>query len=244
MDLPHILAWVFASGAAVFVRLTGQGTLAGAVAGFVVAALAILGFGPGALLPLATFVFGSGVLTRLGRARKEAAGVAEPNRGRRGVRHVAAKLGLPALVAAAAIPEHRNGALVLAYVAALAGAFADTAGTEAGPLWGGGPVVAWRGRGLTRVTHGATGGISLVGLVASSIAAVAVAVAGWRSGLLPGLTAVAIAAGAGWTASLIESLIGGFRLGCVLGHFGRNLLVSVIATTAGWSAGAMGWGRP
>ena len=243
MNLSHILAWIFATGAAVLVRITGQGTLAGAVAGWVVAALAILGFGPGALLPLATFVFGSGILTRLGHARKEAAGMAEPNRGRRGVRHVAAKLGLPALVAAAAILDRPSEALRLAYVAALAGAFADTAGTEAGPLWRG-PVVAWRGGRLARVAHGATGGISLAGLVASGIGAIAVALAGWRSGLLPSTTALAIAVGAGWIASLTESLVGGLAFGRALGHFGRNVLVSVIATTAGWSAGALGWGRP
>ena len=243
MDPGRIIGLILAAGAALVVRFTGQGNWAGALAGFVAAALAVLGFGPGALLPLATFVFGSGILTRLGRARKERAGMAEPNRGRRDVRHVAAKLGFPAILAASVLvrPEASN-ALALAYAAALAGAFADTAGTETGPL-GTGPVVAWRGAKLERVEHGTAGGMSMLGILASIEGAGTVGVASLVTGLLPA-PAAAIAAGAGWIAAAIESLVGGLALGRALGHFGRNVLVSAIATALGFTAGACGWGRP
>ena len=243
MDLGRIVGLVLAAVAAILVRFTGQGNWIGALAGFVVAALAVLGFGPGALLPVATFVFGSGILTRLGLAGKERAGMAEPNRGRRGVRHVAAKLGIPAILAAIAIiRSDASRMLALAYVAALAGAFADTAATEAGPL-AKGTVVAWRGPKLERVAHGTTGGMSLLGILASVVGALAVGLASVVTGLLPA-AAAGIAAGAGWIASAIESVVGGVAAGRALGHFGRNVLVSAIATALGFTAGACGWGRP
>src|SRR5882762_2448877 len=103
-----------AAGAAV-VAGTGQGTRTGAVAGFGVAVVSILGLGSGALLPLAIFVLGAGALTRLGRPAKQAAGAAEANRGRRGGWHVAAKLGIPALLGVAGIMGHRGPPLSFAY---------------------------------------------------------------------------------------------------------------------------------
>jgi len=243
VDLGRIIGFLLAVGAAVLVRFTGQGNWTGALSGFVVAALAVLGFGPGALFPLATFVFGSGILTRLGRARKENAGMAEPNRGRRDFRHVLAKLGIPAILATIAIvrPE-ASATLALAYVAALAGAFADTAATETGPL-AKGPVVAWRGAKLERVPHGTTGGMSALGCLASVVGALTVGLGSIVTGLLPP-SAAAIAAGAGWIAAAIESMVGGLAAGRALGHFGRNVLVSAIATALGVTASACGWGRP
>jgi uncharacterized protein (TIGR00297 family) len=243
VDLGRIAGLLLAAGATILVRFTGQGNWAGALAGFIVAALAVLGFGPGALFPLATFVFGSGILTRVGRSRKESAGMAEPNRGRRDVRHVLAKLGIPAILAAIAIVRPAASAtLALAYVAALAGAFADTAATETGPL-AHGPVVAWRGAKLERVDHGTTGGVSALGFLASIVGALAVGLGSIVTGLLP-LPAAAIAAGAGWIAAAVESMVGGFTAGRALGHFGRNVLVSAIATALGVTAGACGWGKP
>jgi len=243
MDPGRILGLLLAAGAAIAVRFTGQGNWTGALAGFVVAALAVLGFGPGALLPLATFVFGSGILTGIGRTAKEEAGMAEPNRGRRGMRHVAAKLGIPAILAAVALARpDAAGALSLAYVAALAGAFADTAATEAGPL-GQGAVVVWRGARVERVAHGTTGGMSVLGIAASIVGAVTVGLASLITGILSA-PAATIAAGAGWIAAAIESMVGGLAAGRALGHFGRNVLVSAIATALGFTAGACGWGRP
>ena len=60
---------LLALAGAILILLTRQGTVTGAIAGFAVALLAALGLGMGSLLPLAIFVLGSGVLTRLGRAR-------------------------------------------------------------------------------------------------------------------------------------------------------------------------------
>jgi len=198
--------------------------------------------GPGALLPLAVFVLGAGALTRLGRPSKQAAGAAEANEGRRGGWNVAAKLGIPALLGIAGMLGHRGPPLSFAYAAALAGAFADTSGTEIGPL-GGGLAFALRDGRLQRLPHGTPGGVSVAGLIASAVAAIAVAWASTLSGLIAGSSAPGIVAAAGFSASLLESAIAATPFGRPLQHFGRNVMVSAVASAIGYWAGASGWGR-
>ncbi len=234
------LAWAVA-GAAVVV-LTGQGTWTGALAGLGVATVSIMGLGPGTLLPLAIFVLGAGALTRLGRSRKQATGAAEPNQGRRGGRHVAAKLGVPALLGLAGVFGAGGPPFSLAYAAALAGALADTSGTEVGPL-GGGVALGIQGGRLRRLPHGTPGAMSAAGLLAAAAGAAAVAFGSSVSGLIAGVTAAGVVAAAGFGASLLESVIAATPVGRWLGHFGRNLLVSVAAATVGFCAGAVRWGR-
>src|SRR5882672_7704005 len=177
MTLHHTapLGALLALGGAILILVTRQGTLSGALAGFAVALLAALGLGAGALLPLAIFVLGSGLLTRVGRARKERLGAAQEDRGRRGVPHVAAKLSLPALAGVLAfVHAAPEKSLAIVYVAALAGAFADTAATEAGPVLGG-RVFGLRGGRLAVLAHGAPGGMSAGGFLAAALAAFTVA---------------------------------------------------------------------
>lgn len=233
------IALALAVAGAAFVARSGQGTLAGALAGLAVAAAAILGLGPGALAPLAAFVLGAGALTRLGRDRKEAIGAAEGNRGRRDPRHVAAKLGLPALLGVTGLLAGDDRILAIAYTASLAGALADTAATEVGPLAGGAAVVLGGGR-LRRAEHGMSGAMSAAGLAAAAGGAAFVAASALGSGLVRPV-GVAIAAVSGFVAALTESLTARTRLGARLGHFGRNALVSagaaVLAAAAMWGIG-------
>jgi uncharacterized protein (TIGR00297 family) len=226
---------------AVLVLLTRQGTLSGAVAGLVMALLAAAGLGAGALLPLATFVLGSGLLTRVGRARKASLGAAEPDQGRRGARHVLAKLSLPAAASAMALfraapPE----ILALVYVASLAGAFADTAATEIGPLTGG-RALGFRGWRLVPVPHGAPGGMSPGGILTAAAAAGMVAASAFGVGLLDTASATWTAGAAGFLASLFESLLAGTSLGARAGHFGRNVALSIASAGLALSARALGW---
>ncbi|HEU4725363.1 MAG TPA: DUF92 domain-containing protein [Candidatus Eisenbacteria bacterium] len=230
-----------ACGAAV-VALTRQGSLLAAAAGMVVATASIVGLGPGALPPLALFVLGGGALTKWGGARKRAMAAGEPNEGRRGARHVAAKLAIPALVAAAAGLTGRADAWAAAFAAGLAGALADTAGTEVGPL-GGGSAYAIRGGRLARLPHGSPGAVSLAGLAASAAGSAAVAATAVVSGLLQGWTLAGAAASGGIAAALLESAVAETALGRRFGHFGRNVLVSAAATTFGWAAGLSLGGR-
>jgi uncharacterized membrane protein len=232
--LPTFVALLLALLGAGLVAFLGQGTLTGALAGLFVAFLAILGLGSGALPPLAVFVLGAGALTRLGRSAKEAAGLAEQNRGRRGAVHVAAKLGLPALLGLAGLldrshPSHGE-LLRLAYTSALAGAFADTAATEVGPLVRG-PAFALRGAALERVPHGTPGAMSTAGLVAAALGALATTAAASITSLIPP-AALPLSAGAGFGAAILESLIAPTALGRALGHHGRNAAISVLAAGA------------
>jgi uncharacterized protein (TIGR00297 family) len=236
------LGAMLAIAGAVLIVLTRQGTAAGAIAGLLVAILAAAGLGAEALLPLAIFVLGSGLLTRLGRARKERIGAAEADHGRRGVPHVAAKLSLPALASALALfhaaPEP---VLALVYVAALAGAFADTAATELGPVLGG-RVVGLRGATLVTLPHGAPGGMSAAGILASCAGSCVVALGGWSVGLV-GMEPASIAAAAGVLAGILESFLAGTALGARAGHFGRNAFLSLASAGLALSARALGWVR-
>ena len=132
---PPLAGLILAAAGAILVLATGQGTRASAIAGFVTAALLVLGFGAAVMAPLATFVLGAGILTRVGRRIKEQSHSAEANRGRRSATQVVAKLGIPALLGlVAAFSGDRQGWLAAAATASMAGAFADTAATEIGPL--------------------------------------------------------------------------------------------------------------
>lgn len=221
------------------VRVLGQGTWGAALAGFAVAAAMVAGFGPGIMAPLALFVLGAGGLTRLGRATKESKHAAERNQGRRGIAHVLAKLGIPAaLGAVAAVSAESRGWCAVAAAGALAGAFADTAATEVGPL-APGAVYQWRGARLVRAPHGSPGGMSVAGLLAGAAAAVAVGLAAWWCGVVTNGAASGAVAASGYAASLIESVVGASVVGERIGHFGRNVLVS--ALSAGLAA-ATAWG--
>src|SRR2546426_2410294 len=231
---------LLALAGAVVIVLTRQGTPAGALAGLIVALLAAAGLGAPSLLPLAIFVLGAGLLTRLGRERKTRLGAAEPDRGRRGTRHVAAKLSLPAFVSALALVRAApEGALALVDVAALAGAFADTAATELGPLVRGG-AFGLRGSRVVTLPHGAPGGMSAGGILASGGPAGAVALGAASVGLLSS-PAAWIAAAAGFVGSLLESLLAGTALGARAGHFGRNVFLSLASAALALSARALGW---
>jgi uncharacterized protein (TIGR00297 family) len=235
------LGALLALGGAILILVTRQGTLPGALAGFAVALLAALGLGAGALLPLAIFVLGSGLLTRVGRGRKEQLGAAEGNRGRRGPAHVAAKLSLPALAATLAILGLAPlPALTLVYVASLAGAFADTAATEIGPLFGG-PVLKFRGGRLEAIPHGTPGGMSLAGFKVAGLASLAVALGALAVGLLGTNGAIACVTVAGFLACVLESLLAGTALGARAGHFGRNVFLSLASAGLALSARALGW---
>lgn len=216
------------------VLVSRQGTPAGALAGLAVAALGILGLGPGTLLPLAVFVLGAGALTRLGRDAKERAGAAEAHQGRRGSIHVAAKLGVPLLLSVGGIVANGEVETLLGigFAASLCSAFADTAATEIGPLGHGHAVLLPGGR---RVPHGTPGAVSLAGLAAAAAGASACAGASVASGLIPAASWVH-AAGAGLLTTLFESVLTRTSPGRRLGHHGRNAASSILSAALAWAA--------
>jgi uncharacterized membrane protein len=242
-----IVALALAACGAAIVVITRQSSVRGAVSGMAVAATSILGLGPAALAPLAVFVLGGGALTRLGGGRKRAMAVAEPNAGTRGARHVAAKLAIPAIVAIVAWAGEGSiglaSKLSIAFAAALAGALADTAGTEVGPL-GRGPAFGLRRNGLVRLDHGSVGAMSAAGLAATAAGSAAVVATAMASGLIDGIHLGALVAVAGFGAAVLESLIANSTMGRRLGHFGRNVFVSAVATALGLGVALSGMGKP
>lgn len=233
-------AWgiIAAAAGALLVLVTRQGTAGAALAGFLVSGAMVLGFGPGVMAPVALFVLGSAALTRAGRARKERLRVAEPDRGRRRPAHVLAKLGVPALLGVFAALDSSTRAIAgSGAAAALAAAFSDTAATEVGPL-AGGRVLRLGPRGLEAADHGAPGGVSVAGLAAGAVAAIAMALLASRVAL--GITEGApfLIAAAAFGATLVESALGPTPTGRHLGHFGRNVALSAVAALAGYAAAA------
>jgi uncharacterized protein (TIGR00297 family) len=240
---PALWGVLFVLAGALIVLLAGQGTRSGVLAGVGVALPIAIGLGPGAVASLAVFVLGAGALTRLGRAAKDRRGLGEGDEGRRGVPHVLAKIGLPAIIGVAALLHAADARrLALAYTAAIAGAFADTAATEVGPLGRGGAVLV-RGLSLSRVPHGTPGAVSAVGLLAGAGAAALVGATALASGDL-GIRAAATASASGMAAGIAESILAPSPLGVRLGHHGRNAAVSVLSTGMALAAGAAGWAGP
>lgn len=176
----------------------------GAVVGTLLGTLifASLGFS-GWLLLLAFFVLGTGA-TKIGYARKAAAGLAQQKGGRRSARHAIANSGVAAVCAffAASTPD------TLLYLAAFAGAFAtaagDTMSSEIGQLWGRRTFLITT---LKPVPRGTDGAISLEGTLAGLGASAAVAFLGAGLSFYSFPVAILITLAA-FLGTMLESLVG------------------------------------
>lgn len=139
-----------------------------------------------ALLPVMTVVSISASTTALGRRKKERFGTAESRRGR-GPSQVAANLGIAAIAASEFFQSwliDAHGFVISTAVptllftiglAALAEAAADTASSEIGQVFGGGPRMITT---LRKVEPGTDGAITLLGTLAGVAAAALVAAVG------------------------------------------------------------------
>lgn len=131
------------------------------------------------LWPLLALFLLTFAATRFGRARKEALQVAEERRGR-SASQVAANLGAAALAGIAVSASHffvlspgiLRRPMLIALVAALAEATADTLSSELGEVLGGEPVLLTT---LRRVPAGTDGAVSLAGTLAGCAGAAAIA---------------------------------------------------------------------
>ena len=148
--------------------------VSGLIVGWLLGCVVIIGGGPPLYVALLAFFAIGTACTKLGYARKSAAGLAQEKGGRRGAGHAIANVGVAALCAVAC---WRGLGLVPLFMAisALATAAADTTGSEIGKLFG---KRAFRPLTFQRVERGTDGAISLEGTVAGILAAFLVAVAG------------------------------------------------------------------
>jgi uncharacterized protein (TIGR00297 family) len=226
--LPVVLAVTLAF--ALLARLLRAVTVSGAIAGGLVCFVLFWSAGAGGFFALATVFLLTWLATRFGYRRKEKLGTAERSGGRT-ASQVLANLGTAAAAALLfrlAIPQK---AVLVAAIAALAEAAADTVSSEYGQSRAGVArlITTWE-----KVPAGTDGGITVPGTLAGIVSAVVVAAVAWRSGLIPGELV--------WPAA-IGGVVGMFAdsfLGASLERRGQltndwvNLLSTLVAAGTGW----------
>ncbi|HKV09052.1 MAG TPA: TIGR00297 family protein [Thermoanaerobaculia bacterium] len=177
-----------------------SGVAAGFLVGFII--YAFLDW-EGYLLLLAFFIIGS-ACTKLGYRKKEAAKLAQEDKGRRGARHALANVTVAAACAVFAALTPYPVVFALAFAGAFATAASDTSSSEIGQLIGRRTFLLTNFRPVPRGTEGA---VSVEGTLAGVFASLIIAVLGAALGLFPwvGVVAIVIAAFVGTT---FESLVG------------------------------------
>ena len=177
-----------------------SGVIAGFLVGFVI--YAFLDW-QGYLLLMAFFVLGSAA-TKLGYRKKEAAQLAQEDKGRRGARHALANAGVATACAVFAATTDYPVLFALAFAGAFATAAADTASSEIGQLLGRRTYLVTTFRPVPRGTEGA---VSLEGTLAGILASLLIAALGAALGLFSwkGVPVVVFAAFVGTT---FESIVG------------------------------------
>lgn len=209
-----VLAWLLRG-------VNTSGAVAGAVAAFAIYAGAGLG---GFVTLLCVFVV-TWLSTRLGRERKRRLGVAERARGRSAAQ-VLANLAAAAVFSVVAALTPWRSMLLLAAVAALAEAGADTASSECGEALS---ESAYLITTFERVPAGTDGAVSLAGSVCGTGAAVGVALVGAGFRVIPSPAILAVTLGA-VLGMFFDSLLGAtLERHRILGNEAVNFLSTLAA---------------
>jgi uncharacterized protein (TIGR00297 family) len=180
--IPALISIIFAG----FGRAVRGVTPGGAVAGALVCFALLLGAGWQGFIALFVVFLLTWAATRIGYARKQSLGTAELRTGRTAAQ-VFANLGVAAICAGICAISWRDSRMLIALIAALAEAAADTVSSEIGQAVGGVPLLVtnWK-----PVPAGTDGAITLAGTAAGAAAAIVVGFAsvvgsglgfGWRS---------------------------------------------------------------
>jgi uncharacterized protein (TIGR00297 family) len=188
---------------ALFARILGGVTYAGAAAGFLVTSLLFLSGGPPMFIAVLLVFVLTLTATKFGRARKQSLTIAERSGGRDGGQ-VLANIGISATFAALSAITPYHLPLLAGALAALAEAACDTVSSETGKA------LALEARLVTSgkiVPAGTNGAISLPGTMLGAIAAALVALEAVFSGLLDPRRATIVAV-AGVLGMLVDSLLG------------------------------------
>lgn len=242
----HALTAVLVTGLfAALAHALGMVSRSGAAGGFFVGAIIYLCLGAPGFAVLALFVVGGSALTRLGYGRKRISGTAEAGGGRRGAKNALANCAvavtcamLAALTGATAFATAFASAFAAAFVASLGAAFADTAESEVGQLYGRAPRLITT---MRRVAPGTDGAISLPGTLAGVVAASLTAALGLGLGLVEGTGGALVVAGAAFLGTVADSVVGERAPG--VGNEATNvvctLVAAVLAFFLAWPAGAI-----
>lgn len=167
----------------------------------------------GYVVMMAYFLAGSAV-TRLGKQRKEEAGIAEGRSGVRGPENVwgsalaaavcAIAIAILGAVSAPASQQLWLPLLALAYVSSLSTKLSDTTASEVGKAYGKHTFLITS---LKPVPAGTEGAVSLEGTLAGIGGSAIIALVGWGVGLI-NTWAIALCLAAAFLATTLESLIG------------------------------------
>jgi uncharacterized protein (TIGR00297 family) len=209
----------------------GMVSRGGALGGFVVGALIYASLGPQGFAILALFVVVGSLLTRLGYARKQRSGTAEAAGGRRGARNALANCA----VAAACALLHAltaSDAFTLAFAASLGAAFADTAESEVGQIYGLRPRLITT---LRNVPPGTDGAVSLPGTLAGVTAAALTAALGYALGLVDSAPSMLLVTLAAFSGTVVDSLVG--ALSPRAGNEFTNILCTLVAAVLAFAFG-------
>jgi uncharacterized protein (TIGR00297 family) len=207
---------------AVIAYAIGMVSRGGALGGFVVGTAIYASLGPQGFAALALFVVGGSLLTRLGYGRKRRSGTAEAAGGRRGARNALANCGV-AVACALLYALTSSDALAAAFVASLGAAFADTAESEVGQLYGRTPRLITT---LGKVPPGTDGAVSLAGTLAGIAAAALTAALGFTLDLVNGPASMLLVVLAAFLGTVVDSFVGALapRVG--------NELTNILCTLA------------
>ncbi len=201
----------------------GMVSRGGALGGLVVGTVIYTSLGPQGFAVLVLFVVGGSLLTRLGYGSKESAGTAQERGGRRGAKNALANCAVP-LFCAVLASLTGSPSFSAAFVASLGAAFADTAESEVGQIYGRAPRLITT---LRRVPPGIDGAISLPGTLAGVAAATATAALGLALGLVQGPGTMLLVAIAAFLGTVADSLIG--ALYPRIGNEATNVLCTLAA---------------
>lgn len=195
----------------------------GAAGGFVVGTIIYSCLGAPGFAVLALFVVGGSALTRLGYDRKRRSGTAEGGGGRRGAKNALANC-VVAVFCAALAALTGSAAFVAAFVASLGAAFADTAESEVGQLYGHTPRLITT---MRKVPPGTDGAVSLPGTFAGFAAAGLTAGLGMALGLVesPGIALVVTLAA--FLGTVADSVVGERAPG--VGNEATNVVCTLVA---------------
>jgi uncharacterized protein (TIGR00297 family) len=182
---PDTIPWLIANAAlALLGFMTRSVNFSGALGGFLLGAILILGAGwPLYVALLAFFILGT-LTTKLGYQRKAKLGLAQEGGGRRGFSHAFSNVGVAAIcaIAVSRLARTRQSGMTEAElvplfmgIASLATAAADTVASEIGQLLG---RRAFLPLTLKRVPVGTEGAISVEGTLAGAFGGFLVALAG------------------------------------------------------------------
>lgn len=188
----------------------------------------------GYLVMMVYFLVGSAV-TRIGQARKEAAGIAEKRSGARGPENVWGSALVAALCAIGIValslgnPAHPGWItlLLLGYIASIGTKLSDTSASEVGKAYGQHTFLITT---LKPVPRGTEGAVSLEGTLAGGVASVAIALLGWSVGLISPL-GIVLCIIAAFVATNIESVIGATLQTQI--HWLTNEVVNILNTLIG-----------